>query len=51
MKERPPGGTVTANSCGLTRVEGQRRQCQRRALKVPGGWGWQTRRPPEACGS
>ncbi|TYH73418.1 hypothetical protein ES332_D05G327300v1 [Gossypium tomentosum] len=39
---------VTANSGGLTCVEGQRRQCQRRALKVPGGWGWQTRRPPEA---
>ncbi|TYG75296.1 hypothetical protein ES288_D03G018900v1 [Gossypium darwinii] len=51
MKERPPGSTVTANSCGLTRVEGQRRQCQRHALKVPGGWGWQTRRPPEACRS
>ncbi|PPD97761.1 hypothetical protein GOBAR_DD05222 [Gossypium barbadense] len=42
---------VQNGSCGLTRVEGQRLQCQRRALKVPGGWGWQTRRPPEACGS
>ncbi|TYH65565.1 hypothetical protein ES332_D06G064500v1 [Gossypium tomentosum] len=51
MDERPSDGATMATSGGLTRVEGQRRKCQRRALKVPGGWGWQTRRLPEACGS
>ncbi|PPD72175.1 hypothetical protein GOBAR_DD30925 [Gossypium barbadense] len=51
MRDPPTAQPQPLPVSGLTRVEGQRRQCQRRALKVPGGWGWQTRRPPKACGS